>query len=91
LKVEVHNIKRVFINILVDSASVLEIAAASSSASMAFMTLYSSYYKTFTIPAPESFSAASFQFATAISFIFAVLFTRKYRIKEKPIAESTHV
>jgi hypothetical protein len=90
LKIEVHNIKRVCINILVDAASVLEITAGSSAASMAFMTLYASYYKTNGLPTPEAFSSASFQFATAISFIFAVLFTRKYRIKEPKQTDSNN-
>jgi hypothetical protein len=79
LKLNTENIKRVGINLLVDVASIVFITASLYSASLAGYTLYSSYYKTLTLPTPESFSAASFQLSTAISFVFAVFFTRKYR------------
>jgi len=75
-------VKRTAINICVDVASIILITAACSTGAMGFYTLYSSYYKTLSLPTPESFSAASLQFASSISFIFAVLYTRKYRIKD---------
>jgi hypothetical protein len=84
LKLKVDGIKRTLINIGVDIASILLITAACSTGAMGFYTLYSSYYKTLSLPTPESFSAASLQFASTISFMFAVLFTRKYRIKDEP-------
>lgn len=77
-----NGLKRTIINIGVDVASILLITAACSTGAMGFYTLYSSYYKTGSLPTPENFSAASLQFASTISFIFAVLFTRKYRIKD---------
>ena len=82
LKTTLHKARRIFINILVDAASVIEIAAAATTASIALLTLYSSYYHTLGLPTPESFSAASTQLAASISFIFAVFFTRKYYVKE---------
>jgi len=79
LKLNTENIKRVGINLLVDAASIIFITASLYSASSAGYTLYSSYYKTLTLPTPEAFSSASLQLSTAISFVFAVIFTRKYR------------
>jgi hypothetical protein len=79
LKLNTDNIKRVGINLLVDAASIVFVTASLYSASLAGYTLYSSYYKTLTLPTPESFSTASLQLSTSISFVFAVFFTRKYR------------
>jgi hypothetical protein len=79
LKLDTENIKRVGINLLVDAASIVFITASLYSASLAGYTLYASYYKALTLPTPEAFSAASLQLSTAISFVFAVFFTRKYR------------
>ena len=72
---------------MVDGASIVFITASLYSASLAAYTLYSSYYKTFTLPTPEAFSAASLQLSTAISFVFAVFFTRKYRKENKKEAQ----
>ena len=79
LKLDTENIKRVGINLLVDAASIVFITASLYSTSLAGYTLYASYYKALTLPTPEAFSAASLQLSTAISFVFAVFFTRKYR------------
>jgi len=78
-----EDIKRVGTNILVDVASIILISASLYSTSLAAYTLYSSFYKTSSFPTPEAFSAASFQLSTAISFMFAVFFVRKYRKKEE--------
>lgn len=74
-----ENIKKTGTNLLVDVASIILISASLYSASLAGYTLYSSFYKTFSLPTPEAFSAASFQLSTSVSLVFAILFTRKYR------------
>jgi len=79
MKLNTENIKRMGINLLVDAASIIFVTASLYSASSAGYTLYSSYYKTLALPTPEAFSSASLQLSTAISFVFAVFFTRKYR------------
>jgi hypothetical protein len=80
---KLEDVKRVGVNILVDITSIILISASLYSVSLAAYTLYSSFYKTFSFPTPEAFSAASFQLSTAISFVFAVFFVRKYRKKEE--------
>jgi hypothetical protein len=83
VKMRLESAKRVAVNVLVDITSIILISASLYSASLAAYTLYSSFYKTFSFPTPEAFSAASFQLSTAISFVFAVFFARKYRKKEE--------
>jgi hypothetical protein len=75
--------KRVCQNILVDIASLVFISAALYFISLAGFTLYSSYYRTQGLPTPDSFSMATFQMSSAISSVFAVFFTRKYRCGKK--------
>ena len=45
-------------------------------------TLYTAYYNTGKMPAPDVFSTASTQFATAVSLGYMLLQTRKHYLKE---------
>ena len=78
-----NSIKIVCQNILVDLASLVFISAALYFISSAGLTLYTSYYRTAGLPTPDSFSMAMFQLSSAISSVFAVFFTRKYRHGKK--------
>jgi hypothetical protein len=46
-------------------------------------SLYTSYYETGGLPKPEVFTSASAAFASATSFVFMLMLTRKYRVAEK--------
>jgi len=77
------SIKRVCQNILVDIASLIFISAALYFISQAGLTLYSAFYLTQELPPPNAVSIATFQLSSAISSVFAVFFTRKYRWEKK--------
>lgn len=66
--------------IVVDVACVMIFLAASYGIIGGLTTLYTNYYNTLKIPAPEAFSAASTQFAGSISLVYLLLLTRKYRV-----------
>ncbi len=67
------------INVLVDTASTFLVAAFIYSLLLGLSVLYASAYNTHGFPAPDSFSAASPQIATAISLFYASLQTKKYK------------
>jgi hypothetical protein len=73
----------------VDVVSIIIFVAISYMAVQGASTLYTAYYNTGKIPAPDIFSTASTQFATATSLVYMLLQTRKhYLVEEKKTEEN---